>query len=151
MKKYYQKYNDYFTKNDSSIEFDKRQIIDLFKDSEINDFNIPTIEPIGFGQGAQYTFSGFENMFMRDSRIFNGINSKFIESIGIYRHRMIQTFNPIFWFDFIFKLPEHILKYLGVLPDKLIVKIITLIYWILCLLFGLQKFQIIDIIEIMNK
>jgi hypothetical protein len=148
MSNYYEKYKDYFNNKVSNVEFDKKQIIELFKDSDVEDFYIGHVEPMGYGQLATTSIKGFENMFLHSERVYVGIESKFIESIGVFRHRMYQTFNPIFWFDFIFKLPQYLLKDLGVLPEKLIVKIITVMYWVVCLLLGLNS---LDILKLFTK
>lgn len=43
--------------------------------------------------------------------------------------KIMENFNPFFWIDIVINLPKNILTYLGVQPDKIIVKLLQLIWW----------------------
>lgn len=144
IKRYLEAYKNYLRNPTFEFAQKKPQIIQLFKDAGLKDFVISRLEPAGFGHLRTLAVSGFENIALREADVVDGIRSRFNEAIGIFRHRMLQSINPLFWLEMIFKLPQHIFAFVGVLPDKLVVKIALIIYWLVALLLGLKKFNILE-------
>jgi hypothetical protein len=66
--------------------------------------------------------------------------------LGIYRSRILETFNPLYWVEFVVCLPKHIITYLGVSPESTVIRIVQVLYWVfapfLSLLYALFKAEI---------
>jgi hypothetical protein len=137
--RYYKLYIEYLNAPKYEFSQHKPQIIDLFKEADLEDFPIQRLEPAGYGQLKAFEGSGFANITSTDGEVVTNIKRRFNEAAGVFRHRMIQSVNPLFWIEFTFKLPQYLFQYLGVLPDKLIVKIALLIYWVVALILGLKR------------
>lgn len=60
---------------------------------------------------------------------------------------MKESINPLFWIELIFKLPQHLLKFVGVLPENIIVKVALIIYWLALAALGLKKFDILNFLS----
>lgn len=56
---------------------------------------------------------GFDNIHLNDPELINHTIFKFDESIRICVQRIRQSFDPIYWAEFIIKLPQKILSYIG--------------------------------------
>jgi len=138
------KYLNYLSTETYTFAQNKREIIGLLKEAGLQDFSIIHQEFMGYGQYANMTISGFDNMTSRRVDIVTNINLRFNEAIGVYRQRFKEAFNPIFWIEFIFKLPQYLFEFFGVLPEKVVVKVFMIIYWIIALMFGLKNFDIIN-------
>ena len=144
IKSLYKKYIDYIGTQNIEFVQNKEEIKSLFKDAGIGDFSIMHQEFLGFGNFENMQLSGFENITNRREDIVVIIQMKFNEAIGVYRKRFKESFNPIFWIDFIIKFPQHLMEFFGILPEKVAVKIFLVIYWILALILGLKKFDVLD-------
>ncbi len=142
-KSYYKKYLDYI--GNPSYKFDeiKPQIVKLFEEAGIKNFTISRLEPAGFNKIRKLEINGFQNLALIDSELITIVHQKFHEAIGIFRNRMIQSFNPIFWLEFIFKLPSHLFKYLGLNSDNLFVKIVQIVYWVLAIILAIKELGLI--------
>jgi hypothetical protein len=143
--KYQKKYYQFLSDHNQDFVRHKRQIIQLFNEAGLPDPVISRIEPAGYSQLKTYSISGFENITVIDNEIIGHMRPKFQEGIGVFKHRMIQSINPIFWIEFIVKFPEMMFKYVGVLPENILVKIINILYWIVLGLLGLKKLNILDL------
>ena len=71
----------------------------------------------------------------------------FHRAIGVYRSRMIETINPLYWIETIIFLPRQILNYLGVTPESVIIKIAQLIYWLAAFVFGIYRFEVEEFVR----
>ncbi len=133
--------------NEPYLEFNehKPQIIALFKQAGVDDSAISKTIPSGHEQLQTYDLSLFANISNLDTEVVSKTKIKFHESIGIFRHEMIKTVNPISWLEFIFKLPEFLLRYLGVSKENTIIKIFNIIYWICAIIYGLYKVDLLQI------
>ncbi|GAB3177627.1 hypothetical protein [Telluribacter humicola] len=144
----YKKYIDYIKNDTLSFAEYKSEIKSLFQEAEIKDFGVQYQERLGYGRLAEATVSGFENMTYRGENVFIPMRMRFFEAKGVFRKRCYDSINPLFWIEFLVKLPEHLFKYFGVLPEKVIVKIFLVIYWLVALFFGAKK---LDIVELLTK
>jgi hypothetical protein len=143
IRRYFGIYEEYINNPSNDFKQHKPQILELFKDANVSDFSINRLEPAGFGQLKKINFSGFNNIGLLEAEIVVLIRGSFNETIGVFRHRMYQSINPLFWLEFIFKLPQYIFEFVGVLPDKVAVKIALIVYWLLAILLGLKKFDLL--------
>lgn len=146
MKRYFRIYEEYLA--NPSLEFlqDKSQIIALFKEADIANFYIHRLEPAGFGQVMKQQIDGFQNIALTDGEIIHLVRLKFNEAIGVFRHRMKESINPLFWIEFAFKLPQYLFKFVGVLPENIVVKIVLIIYWLALTAFGLKQFDLLSLL-----
>ncbi|TXD82931.1 hypothetical protein ESY86_11845 [Subsaximicrobium wynnwilliamsii] len=144
IQKLFKKYQEYLQTNALEFAQYKQEIISLLKDAGLKDFSIIHQESLGYGNFANMQVSGFDNLTNRRVDIVGSIRMRFNEAIGVFRKRFKESFNPIFWIDFIVKFPQYLMEFFGVLPEKVAVRIFLVIYWLLAILFGLKKFEILD-------
>jgi hypothetical protein len=144
IKSLYNEYLDYIRTDNFEFVQRKEEIKSLFKEAGLKDCSVIHQEFLGFGRFANMKISVFDNMTNRREDIVNNVQIRFYESIGVYKKRYKETFNPIFWIDFIVKFPQHLMEFFGVLPEKVTVKIFLVIYWIAAILLGLKKINLLD-------
>lgn len=71
-------------------------------------------------------------------------NDRFSEAIGVYKHRMIESVNPLVWIRVIIFLPRYAMNYIGIEPGKKSSRIIHVIGWIIeifCAVFLEKVFE----------
>lgn len=88
--------------------------------------------------------SGFDNINSRREDVVLPFQIRFQEAIGIFKLRLHQSYDPVFWVDFILKLPEKLISYFNLPISTSIMNIIQVIYWIFMVGFGLNKIGVID-------
>lgn len=144
IKKLYDEYVEYINTDNSKFIQNKEEIKSLFKDAGLKDSSVIHQEFLGFGKFSNMRVSVFDNLTNRREDIVGNVQNRFNEAIGVYRKRFRESFNPIFWIDFIVKFPQHIMEFFGVLPEKIAVKIFLVIYWLVAIIFGLKKFELLE-------
>lgn len=134
----------------------RREVLDLFKKANINDAYIPTAQPIGFMQISTFKASVQQNFPSLVTTHVSAVMTMFDESIGVYRLRIKECFNPIYWIDCVIFLPKNILTYLNLDSEKVAFKMLNVIFsgiwWFIitfAALFGSQFKNFI--ISIINK
>ena len=137
VKQEFERYKEYL--KDSKWEFTQHtpKIIKLFQDANVKDNVVHAVEPVGYGQLLTGNVSVFNNIANRREDVVESVYSKFHQSIGIYRSRMWDAINPLYWVEFILMLPKQLLSYLGVKPESVGIKVAQLIYWFVGLVLGL--------------
>jgi hypothetical protein len=123
-------------KGELSFVEHRSQVIKLFKDAGISDSCLPTAEFVGYGQIATGDASVFHNFPHNRRDMVVATVRMFDEAVGVYRSRTLEVFNPFYWIEFIINLPKHILSYLGVSSESVVIKILQLIYWIAGVVVG---------------
>lgn len=136
---YLSKYQNYITNPEWGFVGDSPQIINLFKNAGIKDVVVTNVEFIGFGHFQSSHPSVFENLTVTRNDVVGAALNMFHKSIGVYRSRMLETINPLYWLEFIIFLPKHLLNYIGISPESIFIKIIQIIYWLLVFLFGVYR------------
>lgn len=131
-KYYYKKYVE-FVKNSKSwfVREHKQKIVSLFERAGIEDCTLPNTELAGYGFVRTGNFSVFRNISILREDVVTVINGNFHEAIGVYKQRIIDTFNPFYWIESFFQLPTSILKYIGLKPQSIIVKILQILWWLI--------------------
>jgi hypothetical protein len=124
-------YYDFLNRKNTKITTYKRDVINLFKKAGINDLYMPAAQNAGYGLIATFTSSAFTNFpsLLQDN--VSAILTMFDEAIGVYRGRIFETFNPLYWVNCIIFLPKNIFQYLGVGSEKIITKIFQIAWWFL--------------------
>lgn len=136
-KYYYKKYEKWVTGKNPNMKRSQHQVINLFKEAGVKDSVIPIVEPLGLGQLATSNISVFDNFPNRSEQLISITIGFFEQSIGVYSSRTLETFNPIYWIEFIIYLPRNLFTYLGLQSDGTTVKLSQLFYWIAGLIFTL--------------
>ena len=139
----YRKYQRYLGIQDFHFLQYKQEIKSLFQEAGLEDCSVFHQEFMGYGNFANMRISVFDNLSNCRVDIVGLVQQRFNEAIGVYRKRWTESFNPIFWLNFIVKLPEYFMSFFGVLPEKVGVKVLLVIYWLIALIFGLKRFEIL--------
>lgn len=140
----YKGYIDNIVQEDIKFIQNKEEIKSLFKEAGLKDSAVLHQEHLGFGQFTNMKISVFDNLTNRREDIVNNVQIRFNEAIGVFKKRYKDSFNPIFWIEFIIKLPQYLMEFFGVLPEKMVVKVFLIIYWVVAVLFGLKKMDILE-------
>jgi hypothetical protein len=126
---YYAKYMQWIgDSNEKMFEY-KAQIRELFKDAGITDGYVGYVEPMGMMQIRTGNASVFENLLNRREDIVSQVLGMFLQAIGTYRSRMVETFNPLYWLEAAVNLPKHLSRYLGVSQESMLTKIAQVLWW----------------------
>lgn len=126
-----QRYNSWFKTKDWELVQYQKEVVELFKKAEIEDSSFPVVEPVGYGQMISTTTSVFLNFPSQNQQCATLLIGSFHKAIGVYRRRMWQSLNPLWWLEYLIFLPVHFFRYLGVTTEAIFTKIIQLIYWII--------------------
>lgn len=124
-------WSTFFTEANVNSKTYAKQIQNHFKNANIKDSNRAITIPTGYGQLATQKFTSFNNIFLNDVDNMALIQNAFLESRGVYKKRMIDSFNPFYWIDLIIKLPKHFIEYLGLDTETIFTKIFQIIYWLI--------------------
>jgi hypothetical protein len=128
---YLNKYFKYLKKPKYDFIENKLLIVELLRSAGVNDSSFPNAEALGMGQVVTYSASVLDNLSSRETRIVETVIDMFHQAIGVYRSRIIESVNPLYWIEFAINLPKNIFRYLGISPENTIVKLFQLIYWII--------------------
>ncbi|MBI2032336.1 MAG: hypothetical protein HYT09_01695 [Candidatus Levybacteria bacterium] len=130
--RYYKEYKEYVKDSKSwFIKEHRQQIVKLFKKAGLEDTNQPDVEPIGYGLVSTGSFSVYRNLALLRNDIVIIINGQFREALGIYKQRIFEAFNPIYWVEQLIFLPRIIFSYLGIKSTNVIVKSAQLIWFLI--------------------
>ena len=148
---YYKKqYIDFLARRENHIEQYAIQTVQLFKQAGIKDASIPISQPIGFGQVANFNASIFANFPSNKLAFASSSLDMFENAIGVFRARIIECFNPIYWIEQIIFLPKHILLYIGLNSENVAFKIsnvlLTFIWWLLGVSFSIFRTDFLNYI-----
>ncbi|MEM8764813.1 MAG: hypothetical protein AAGD88_13425 [Bacteroidota bacterium] len=144
VKSLYKKYLDYLKNPSHAFAQYSEEIKTLFREAGLKDSSVFHQEFLGFGKFANQQISVFDNLMNKREDIVGVIENRFNQAIGVYKKRFKESFNPLFWIDLVIKLPEYLMSFFGVLPEKILVKVLNLLYWIILIVLGLNKYEIIN-------
>jgi hypothetical protein len=103
----------------------------LVGDAGYGDMRVPHTELAGYGKIAAFEVNPIDAFPNRYEHIAHGIISSISQSKGVYKQRAIESFDPLFWLEFIIYFPKNILAYLGLSKNSMTAKLLNLIWWIL--------------------
>lgn len=130
----------------TTIEY-KTEIIEIFKRSGITHPSIQRTEPAGYGYISKKDVDVWDNMFVNDQEVIQVIYSSFIDARGVFKLRLRQTFNPLYWVELLIFLPGKMFNYLGFDANSLVSKILNASYWLLMGFYSVYNDQINEIIQ----
>jgi len=145
IKRYHRYYVEY-TKNPSDkINEYKSQIIALFKGADVPNQIFEKWEFAPYGRQEKMRYDVFFNLHNTNSDFVIRLTQCFHNAIGVYRYRMLSSLNPLYWVDVILKLPQYLIKYVSgsTKEDKIIFRIVNLLYWILGIIYILNQLNVI--------
>lgn len=129
--KYHRLYLEWLKVKRSTKAVEMRaQVVALLKDAGVSDSLVGTVQPMGYGYIGTGNVSVMENFPNAREDIATLTNAMFLQALGTYRSRMLDTFNPLRWLEWLINLPRHTLRYLGVSPDAVVIKLAQVIWWI---------------------
>jgi hypothetical protein len=135
-KRYLSKYWKWLAKGDTKLLEHKTQVIKILKDAGVEDALIGSVELVGYGYVRTGNASTFENFPNARQDVAHATVRMFHQAIGVYRSRMFETFNPLYWIEAIINLPKQTLVYLGLPSESIVIKIAQLVWWIVGVAFG---------------
>jgi hypothetical protein len=103
----------------------QKQVIKLFKDAGIEDYEITSIHS---GYTSKYSiFNNFPDRYYRD--VIGHTRKMFEIALGVYDARIQETFSPLYWIETIIYLPRRTFAYLGVSSESIGAKIVQVLWW----------------------
>lgn len=149
---YEKKYRAYLTDKGEVFTLYAAPVKKLFKQAHIPAPMIPFCEPVGYGQIMTANASVFDNMAnKRQDTVCHMMNS-FIQAKGYFRMSLLECFSPLYWIQLLFFLPSKLCEFLGISGDRIAIKILQIIYWILTPLILCFRSQLYDlIIQLLQK
>lgn len=121
--------------------------ISLFKAAGIKDPKLPYSLPVGYGHFANGTTSVFENLALKNQFIAQYGFQFFDEAEGVFRHRMIEAINPIYWVETLAFLPKCLVEHLGFSSNNISTKLLQITYWIIVSMVVLFKEDLIMFLQ----
>lgn len=119
----------------------KVEVISLFELAGIKDGFIPVAQPIGYNFVKEMKLSLFDNYPSKKEIFYPHYLRMFDFAFGVFKYRIFEAINPIFWIDTVVFAPKAILNYLGMEPEtrsfKLLNLILTGFYWLWLLFWGI--------------
>ncbi len=145
-----------FPTGDNTIYEHRQHVIKLWKRAGIADVCIPMAQKMGYGQLASMKVSIFTNFPSLQTVQYGPALNMFSEAKGVYRSRIFESFNPLYWIDLIIFLPKNVLLYLGMDDEKAPFKILNVffqaLWWVVCTVVILFHDEVKDLaLKIINR
>ncbi len=128
-KRFLSQYEDWLKDPDWRLVEHKSEVVRLFKNADVSDSFKGVVRPLGLWQIGTSTVSCFQNFPIRDQQFVGNTLTMFHHAIGVYRSRIVETFNPLYWIGLALNLPRAVLQYLGLSPESVVIKVLQLAYW----------------------
>lgn len=114
----------------AKLRYLKTQIKRAIKVANVTTYEIPAVEPMGWGQLASYKISPFDNITNRRQDVVEVIMEVFLDAIGTLRAKSLESFNPVYWVELVVFLPSKFLGYLGADPRNGAVRLLQVVWWL---------------------
>ena len=114
----------------------KQNIISLIEGASVKDCFVSYVEPAGYGIVNTANVSVLRNFPHARRDMVEITVTKFHEAIGVYKRRIFETINPLYWFELLIFLPKKVSSYFGVKTDKVLVKFFQAAYWLITITIG---------------
>lgn|GEM_PF-2676543 len=105
-------------------------IVHLIKITGQSKQTIPVVEAMGFGKLASMKIHPIDNLFNLREDVASANYGLIQKAVSKCRANAINTFNPIYWIEFIIYLPVNVLGYIGLKKDGGIVKLFQVVWWL---------------------
>ena len=98
----------------------RSQVVELVNDAGVSDQNVTMSQPVGYGNLQVRNASVLDNFPHLSVEMSSAAQRLMREATGVYRGRRWQTFNPLYWVEFLIYLPREVLgSYMGVESDRI--------------------------------
>lgn len=146
--KYYKfLYDDFIENNSDDIFQHRNHVVELFKKANIPNLSYPITQYTGCNMVSNGHTSIFTTFPTKDVRFLQPTEIAFKDAIGIFRGRIFECFNPVYWIECILFLPKNVLKYLNVSVESILIKLCQLLYWLIGLIVTLFSTEISNFIK----
>lgn len=108
----------------------QKEVEELITAAGVQDASVPVVKPVGFGHFLKATTSLLLNFPGTDGESAALMTGMFHKAIGVYRRRMWQSLNPIWWMEYIVYLPANMIKYVGFSSESVFTKVLQIVYWV---------------------
>lgn len=123
------------------------ELIQLFTKANIIRPTVSVVIPLGYNQIKNSNPDVWDNMFVNNKEIITHMYSSFSQANGVFKLRLKNTLNPLYWIESIVFLPQNMLKYLGVKSNSIGAKILNFIYWTATAIYAIYNEFINDAIQ----
>ncbi len=121
------------TRDYSMTEF-KSEVVELWKAAGIKNCSFVRLEDIGYGNAIQiqeFLFDHFPSIY-EDMAFLT--KRSFHEAIGVYKKRIIESVNPLYWIMVIIDWPQKLTDKLNLHLKQGLVNVFRLVWWVLGLI-----------------
>lgn len=129
VKEYFRWLND--NSNYDEIAQHKHLFKQLVKNANISNTYLPTTQPMGYNRLASFKASITENFPSNLTNFAAATNDIFYEMEGVFKSRILETFNPLYWLNLVIYLPKNLVEYFGLSSDNIGSKVLQLIWWLI--------------------
>lgn len=124
----------------------------LFRQAKVSDIVLPYTDFVGGGHFRVTDVSVFENMANTREDTVGAMQNCFSKAKGTFRMNILECLSPLYWVQLAIFFPGKVLEYVGVSSDKLQVKILQVLYWLLTPLLLCFRTQLYDfIVQLLQK
>jgi hypothetical protein len=114
----------------SNVLYLKAEYARLLRNAKCKEYTLPYVQPLGYNRIAKGNLNVIDNFPNKRQDIVLSTINLISEAYGVYRSRIFESINPLYWIDSVIFLPRTVLEYLGVKNENIAVKILNIIYWI---------------------
>lgn len=128
---YEKKYNAYLTGKGGVFTLYAAPARKLFKQAKISTPIVPYCEPVGYGKVMTTRVYVFDNMANKRQDVVCHMMNSFTQAKGYFRMSMLECLSPLYWIQLLFFLPSKLCEFLGISGDKIAIKVLQIVYWVL--------------------
>mgnify|MGYP000859111453 FL=1 len=118
----------------------KRSLLkQLLTHANVSDAQVPIVEPMEMNHVMSSNVSALDNFPAKHKRISSVHITLINDALGVYKERMWNSFNPLWWVSVLVFFPRSLCVYLGVEAGNLAVKIVQVLWWLAGIVFTVYK------------
>lgn len=121
----------YITERKTNFSIYTASVVKLFRQAKVKESYVADVDYVGFGQVKTCQASVFENMAILREDVVSSMLNSFAKAEGTYRMNLLECFSPIYWIQVIVFLPQKIFEYIGISEEKVISRVLQVVYWAL--------------------
>lgn len=120
------------------IQHDLTLIKRLILEAGLDNPHSTSMEFAGYGHVVPKQYSVLDNILIVNKEMMDVFIQLLNRAIGYYDIKALENLNPLFWIEFILKLPQFVFKQLKIDTSGISLKIVQLLYWVVGILVGLK-------------
>jgi hypothetical protein len=120
------------------LQHDATFIKRLILEAGLNDPQSTSMEFVGYGHVAPKQYSVLDNILIANKELMGVFVQLLSRAIGFYDIKAFESINPLFWVEFIIKLPQFVFKQFKIDTSGITLKIVELLYWLVGIGVGLK-------------